>query len=499
MMTMLKSPPSEMDAVLNEIQEQAPKGARIVFVSGNFNVMHPGHMRLLQFAAQCGDFLVVGVLDHGLRTATVDPELRLEGVQAITWVDYAFLLREPLEDFVLALGPDVIVKGKEFEGQNNPEKKMVSSYGGKLLFSSGEVRFSSLDLLEREYHETNFSAIHKPLDYPERHHFKIPELKSCFEDMAKLHVTVIGDLIIDEYINCDPLGMSQEDPTIVVTPIERKRFIGGAGIVAAHARSLGAQVNYFTVAGDDATADYAADLFKKLDVENVIFRDDSRPTTLKQRYRAGGKTLLRVSELRQHAINPEIATKILDALCVQIAQSDLVMFSDFNYGCLPQSLVEGIIKFAKDRGVPMVADSQASSQMADISRFHDMLMITPTEREARLALRDGDSGLVVLVETLQKKANAENVVVTLGAEGALIYAKEKNDWMMDRLMAMNSAPKDPAGAGDSFFTCASLALRTGLNMWQSAYLGTIAAACQVSRVGNTPLTPYELIKEINLP
>jgi len=39
-------------------------------------------------------------------------------------------------------------------------------------------------------------------------------------------VCVIGDLIVDEYINCDPLGMSQEDPTLLVTPIESKKFVG---------------------------------------------------------------------------------------------------------------------------------------------------------------------------------------------------------------------------------------------------------------------------------
>lgn len=488
---------SEIEAIVAEIRGRVAPGKRIVFVSGNFNIMHPGHMRLLQFASQCGDFLVVGVLDHGLRGVTVPSEMRLEGVQAITWVGHAFLLRDPVDDLILALRPDVVVKGKEFADQKNVESDLVRGYGGKLLFSSGEVRFSSVDLIEREYVETDFSAIRKPAEYPVRHGFKVRSLADVFQDIAKLRVTVIGDLIIDEYINCDPLGMSQEDPTIVVTPIERKRFVGGAGIVAAHAHGIGAEVNYITIAGFDAAADYAAGVFKEQGIDAALFQDDSRPTTVKHRYRAGGKTLLRVSELRQHAVNAEIAEKILDALRAKIAMSDLIMFSDFNYGCLPQPLVEAIGALAKKHGVPMVADSQASSQMSDISRFRDMLLVTPTEREARLALHDGESGLVVVMQALQKKAAAQNVVITLGTEGMLICSRENNDWMTDRLAAMNTAPKDPAGAGDSFFTCASLALRTGRNMWESAYLGSIAAACQVSRVGNMPLTPDDLIKEIN--
>ncbi len=58
-------------------------------------------------------------------------------------------------------------------------------------------------------------------------------------------MVVIGDLIIDKYISCQPLGMSQEDPSIVVTPIDTKQFVGGAGIVSIHAAGLGAKVNFF--------------------------------------------------------------------------------------------------------------------------------------------------------------------------------------------------------------------------------------------------------------
>jgi rfaE bifunctional protein kinase chain/domain len=240
-------------------------------------------------------------------------------------------------------------------------------------------------------------------------------------------------------------------------------------------------------------------MLKKLGVNTTIVTDTSRPTTLKQRYRAAGKTLLRVSDLRQHAISAEIADQVLQAIKDHISTADLLVFSDFNYGCLPQSLVDDIITLGHEANVLMVADSQASSQIADISRFRQMHLITPTEREARLALQDWDSGLMELVVQLQKSAQADNVVITLGAEGILIYAQDEISYMMDRLPAMNSTPKDVAGAGDSFLITSSMALRAKATMWQAAYLGALAAACQVSRVGNTPLTREELIREIDGP
>ena len=70
-------------------------------------------------------------------------------------------------------------------------------------------------------------------------------------------------------------------------------------------------------------------------------------------------------------------------------------------------------------------------------------------------------------------------------------------WHTDRLPAMNTAPKDVAGAGDSLLCCASMALAVNADIWQSAYIGGLAAACQASRVGNMPLTAQDIRLEID--
>jgi len=485
--------------VLEEIRLLTESTQNVVFVSGNFNVVHPGHLRLLRFAAECGDTLVVGINDDATPGVTVPENMRLEGIRAISLVDYAFILREMPEQFIAKLKPAIVVKGKEHETRFNPEAGAVAAYGGKLLFSSGESSFSSLDLLHREYFEANFSSIRKPADYAQRHGFEIASLKGDLAKMIGMRVLVIGDLIVDEYITCDPIGMSQEDPTIVVTPIEHKKFLGGAGIVAAHAGGLGAEVRYFTVAGTDATAAFADEKLQEYGVHCDVFRDESRPTTLKQRFRADGRTLLRVSHLRQHDVSVEISARMLSAMRGAIEDCDLLIFADFNYGCLPQPLVDQVISLGKRRGVTMVADSQASSQISDVSRFKGMSLLTPTEREARLALRDQHSGLVVLAQALGEKAGASNVVVTLGAEGVFVNARDKDAWQTDRLPAFNTAAKDSAGAGDSFLTCSAMALCAGVDIWRAAYLGSLAAASQVARLGNIPLTQRDIIAEIEAP
>jgi rfaE bifunctional protein kinase chain/domain len=398
--------------------------------------------------------------------------------------------------------PDVVVKGKEHESRNNPEAAALAGYGGKLLYSSGEAVFSSLDLIRREFAEVANSSIRMPDDYLARNGIsreRLAQLCTCFE---KLKVVVIGDLIIDEYITCQPLGMSQEDPTIVVTPVDSLRFIGGAGIVAAHAAGLGAQVDFISISGQDATRAFGIEKLAEFKVRSHLLEDIGRPTTLKQRYRSKGKSLLRVSHLHQGAISAELQEQMLDLLEPVLADADLLVFSDFNYGCLPQPLVERVTAKAKTHGVLLAADSQSSSQVGDISRFTGMDLITPTEREARIAARNHEDGLVVLAEKLRQQAQAKNVLLKMGEEGLLIHAwdRSKGDAesgiMTDQVPALNSHPKDVAGAGDSLLIAGAMAMACGANIWEAGCLGSLAAAIQVGRVGNTPLRIDELTREI---
>ena len=144
----------------------------------------------------------------------------------------------------------------------------------------------------------------------------------------------------------------------------------------------------------------------------------------------------------------------------------------------------------------MAADSQSSSQIGDISKFKNMTLVTPTEREIRLSINDFDAGLVVLSQKLSKKTNAEYIFTTLGAEGIMIYNDSDTNLLTDNIKALAGTVKDVSGAGDSLLTCSSMALCVGASIWQSAYLGSLAAAVQVSRVGNIPIKKEEILQEL---
>ena len=98
----------------SEVRRACGENKTIAFVSGNFNVVHPGHLRLLKFAAEQADVLVVGVNSDKVAGVTVPQDMRLENVRSISMVDHAVGLDASADVLIAALKPNVVVKGKEF-------------------------------------------------------------------------------------------------------------------------------------------------------------------------------------------------------------------------------------------------------------------------------------------------------------------------------------------------------------------------------------------------
>ena len=148
-------------------------------------------------------------------------------------------------------------------------------------------------------------------------------------------------------------------------------------------------------------------------------------------------------------------------------------------------------------GSEMCIRDRSSSQIGDVSRFGAVDLLTPTEHEARVSLREQDAGLVVLAEGLRAKSDAANIVLKLGAEGALLhFGDDAGEFQTDRIPSLNPNPRDVAGAGDSLLIAASMALTADASAWVAAYLGSVAAAIQVGRIGNVPLSASDLLNEI---
>jgi len=472
---------------------------KTALITGDFNVIHPGYLRLFVFAKGLANILRVGIFSDDLlkKETLYDENARLENVLANSFVDEAQIINENLKKFILRTKPDIIIKGKEHENNINPEAEWIKDYGGNLIFSSGDMIQSPEDFNKINVKNLPLYFSKTDLNFFQKRSIKVNSLIKKCEAFNNLKICVIGDLIIDKYIDCQALGMSREDPTLVVSPINEKMFIGGAGIVASHAAAFGAKVDFYSVVGDDDEATFARSYLDKHLVNNQMLIDKSRPTTLKTRFRAEQKTLLRVSKVFQNSISHKLQNEIFNKIYENISKYELFVFSDFNYGCLPTPLVERLTDLLLNKNIFTVADSQTSSQVGDVSRFKNISLLCSTEHEARVALQDMESGLGVLIEKLQSTANPKNIILKLGSEGILLNDFNcDNRAILDRLKSFNKAPVDVSGAGDSLMMIAGMCMAKKGTIFEASVLGSLAAAIQISREGNIPVNKGMLLNAI---
>ncbi len=207
------------------------------------------------------------------------------------------------------------------------------------------------------------------------------------------------------------------------------------------------------------------------------------------RIRAQNKSLLRINEISTHDLGEKLANQLYKAIEQKIDGLDILIFSDFSYGALPQALVDRLTELGRAHGVFMVADSQSSSQIGNIWRFKHMDLTTPTEFELRTTGNIQKTALLNLVNHYYTQTHTKHTIVTLAENGAFIHNREDtpNTILTDQISSLTQNPVDVAGAGDVFMVAAALSLYTGASIWQAAYIATVAASIQVERIGNIPL------------
>ena len=142
--------------------------------------------------------------------------------------------------------------------------------------------------------------------------------------------------------------MSREDNTIVVKPMDQSIYLGGAGIVS-HCSQLGAKTFYISVSGKDKNSIFAEKKLKDYGVHAKIFKDDTRPTTLKERYLNDKKSIFRISHVQQRSISLKLQNEIIKYFKKIINKIDALIISDFNYGLLTDQLLKILISIAKKR------------------------------------------------------------------------------------------------------------------------------------------------------
>jgi rfaE bifunctional protein kinase chain/domain len=478
-----------------------PRARTVILCHGTFDIVHPGHLRHLMYAKDKAAILVASVTadEHickGPYRPYVPEELRAVNLAALEFVDYVLIDRNatPIETLGV-LQPDYFAKGFEYSNplpaKTQEELDTLESYGGEMVFTPGDVVYSSTALLAQQQPRL---AIDKLLALMESEGVGFTDLYATLNHLAGLRVHVIGDTIVDRYSYCSLLGQSAKSPSFSVRLERSDTFVGGAAIVAKHLRSLGADVTLTTVLGSDGLCDgVIADLVTaRVRLHPLV--DRSRPTTLKERYIADHHRMLQVDRVDNRVVSDRLRRTV--TRLIRQEASDVVVFSDFRHGLFHRGAVPEYAAAVRP-GVLKAADSQVSNRWGNILDFAGVDLITPNEREARFALGDQDSGVRPLAQRLFQAAACRYLILKLGERGILTYRSPGRmpreffvvDSFVDGLV-------DPIGAGDALLAAATLALARSGNIVIASILGNLAAALACERAGNVPVTVAEVAAKL---
>ncbi len=481
-----------------------PRQRMVVMCHGVFDLVHPGHIRHLLYAKSKADVLVASLTaDIHIAKAQYRPfvpqDLRAMNLAALEMVDYVIIDEQPTPlDSIARLQPDFFAKGYEYQAEGvNPKTReeisTIEGYGGEILFTPGDIVYSSSAIIESG--PPNIS-VDKLLMLLQAEGLSYDRLRSTLDKFDDTEVHVVGDTIVDSLTHTTMIGGMTKTPTPSVRYDNRQDFIGGAAIVAEHLASAGAKVTISTVLGDDALKDFVLDGLTGMGITVMPIIDRTRPTTQKNAFVCGDYRLLKVDTLD----NRSISDHVMESFAEQIAKTSAkaVVFSDFRHGIFNRRTIPALID-AIPKGVYRVADSQVASRWGNILDFKDFDLITPNEREARFAMADQDTGIRPLAAQLHEEAKCRMLVMKLGDRGVLTCRPGKGNDLRSFFVVDSFAERvvDAVGAGDALLAYTTLAMIADGSEVLATVLGSFAAAIECELDGNQPVSREDVRKRID--
>jgi rfaE bifunctional protein kinase chain/domain/rfaE bifunctional protein nucleotidyltransferase chain/domain len=486
----------------------AAAGRTVVHCHGCFDIVHPGHIHYLQYAKSLGDVLIVTIsadpqVNKGVSRPLIPDDLRAASLAALECVDHVYVNLHPTAVEILdSLKPDIYVKGQEYEINHDPrflaERDTVTRNGGRVVFSSGDVIYSSTALIDAMESAEVFND-EKVRRFRRQHDLDPASLANLVQRCRGKRMVVIGDYILDRYHFCDAVGVASEGPMMTLRSLRSEQYDGASGIIACHLAGMGADVTLITSLADDDDSIQAAERLSKYGV--TVRAIHQRPQLIaKNRYLVDQAKLLKVDDGTISPLDSRSLNEIAAIIDEASAGADGVIFADFGYGLITGPLLERVMPTIRQR-VPVIT-ADVSGRQSTLLRFKDVDLLCPTEREVRQTLNNFSSGLNAVVYELLGATGAKAAMITLGKQGLCLFDQQQQtapneSW--DRrlqaayLPALSGNSVDPLGCGDALLATASIALAAGASLSAAAYLGSIAAALELQQLGNRPINADQIL------
>ena len=313
-------------------------------------------------------------------------------------------------------------------------------------------------------------------------------------------VLVIGDAMLDTYLEGTAARLCSEGPVPVVRKTEEHRLPGGAANTATNLRALDADVCFLGLVGNDTAATLLrASLRERGIADNWLIEDASIATLHKLRILADGQYVVRFDEGGDNTPSLSATNHILEALEALYPACDVVVISDYRYGVLSDAVIERLRDLHNAHPKPLLIDSKALHRFQHV----EATVVTPNLLEAQLltGLTLPETNVVTskqvlpIAQRLLSILKTYYVAVTLGAQGVFLLDRAGN---ATHLPAYPVAHANDVGAGDSFASAMALALAAGGSIVEAAQIGIDAAGIAVTRLRTSAVQYQELLQRVSL-
>lgn len=325
--------------------------------------------------------------------------------------------------------------------------------------------------------------------------------KKIVRSFGELSVTVMADLVADEFVFGEIARVSREAPVLILKHRERTVVPGGGANAVMNLASLGVNVLPVGVIGDDEAGSLLLECFRERKISiSGIERLKNQPTTTKTRILAGMSHNSRQQVVRvDREAEPlgdmhPVLLNLVNAAREYANASDGLLVSDYGYGAATPRL----LTFVKSNGClenkPITVDSRYR-----ILDYEGATAATPNEPEVEEALGvkigHDDERLLAAGKRLLQELALDSLVITRGRDGMVAFEKDARPEMIP--VYGSDQVVDVTGAGDTVIATFTAALAAGADTIDAARLANFAGGIVVMKRGTATVSGKELLAAID--
>lgn len=323
-------------------------------------------------------------------------------------------------------------------------------------------------------------------------------LRRIVEAFPRVTVTVLGDMVADEFVFGEISRVSREAPVLILRHRERMVVPGCGANAVNNLADLGVNVLPVGILGNDEAGRLLLRSFrhKRIPVTGIL-RDKNSATVTKTRVLAGlphtwRQQVVRIDREPEFVPDAHLQRELALAAREYLRVSDAILVSDYGYGAAtPQ-----ILNAARGKGqssVPAVLDSRHR-----MLEFSGITSATPNEPEIEEALgvhigQDWQKLCAAGSEVI-KRMRLESLVITRGRDGMVAFSRKNKP--VDIPISGGDQVTDVTGAGDTVIATFTAALAAGAGAEEAAQLANYAGGIVVMKRGTATVSKQELLDAI---